>query len=452
MDVTCPRCGTEYEFDEALVAARGTSVKCTTCRHLFRVYPPTPAPAKPWLVRRAGERPRRLAGLKELQVAIRRGSVRREDELSRGDERYRPLADIAELASLFPGGGAPSPSSDALPARSSAPAQAAPPAARTAAPAQAAPPAEPRPSADPPPPLETPPAARPPRVDEAAPAADAAPRASPPPPPSDPTATPRRPDRGAPATRPVRLVSAKATVEGHALAPSPPGDAVPSPPSPAAPLSPSPASITAAPAPVSAPAALPPSPLFSSGAVPGPSPLPDPPPAAPASSPVGPPAATPPARDPAATRPEGRPRAQRPPALPPEPGRRHDTPQLRPRRRIRAVRIGAPAPRRRPRRRLAWLGGLALAGLAAGGTFVALSGGDEALARRLSEGDAELARATDAGDAAAAEIYAAARGEDDDAPAARSRLAWAQAFRAALLLTEADDVRSEAERDPEAEG
>jgi predicted Zn finger-like uncharacterized protein len=38
MDVTCDRCGTEYEFEEALVSTRGTTVKCTHCGHLFNVY------------------------------------------------------------------------------------------------------------------------------------------------------------------------------------------------------------------------------------------------------------------------------------------------------------------------------------------------------------------------------------------------------------------------------
>ena len=38
MDVTCDRCSTEYEFDDALVSERGTSVKCTNCGHQFKVY------------------------------------------------------------------------------------------------------------------------------------------------------------------------------------------------------------------------------------------------------------------------------------------------------------------------------------------------------------------------------------------------------------------------------
>ena len=37
MDVTCERCSTAYEFDDALVSERGTTVKCTNCGHQFKV-------------------------------------------------------------------------------------------------------------------------------------------------------------------------------------------------------------------------------------------------------------------------------------------------------------------------------------------------------------------------------------------------------------------------------
>ena len=39
MDVRCNRCGTEYEFDDALISERGTTVKCTNCGLQFKVYP-----------------------------------------------------------------------------------------------------------------------------------------------------------------------------------------------------------------------------------------------------------------------------------------------------------------------------------------------------------------------------------------------------------------------------
>ncbi|MEO0325201.1 MAG: zinc-ribbon domain-containing protein, partial [Myxococcota bacterium] len=101
MDVTCPRCATEYEFDAALVARRGTTVKCTTCEHLFQVMPPAGAALRPWLVRRADGASWELSSLKGLQLAIARGELGPADTLSRGDGIFRPLGAIAELTSLF---------------------------------------------------------------------------------------------------------------------------------------------------------------------------------------------------------------------------------------------------------------------------------------------------------------------------------------------------------------
>ncbi len=37
MDVRCERCKTLYELDEARVSEAGTTVRCTTCGHVFRV-------------------------------------------------------------------------------------------------------------------------------------------------------------------------------------------------------------------------------------------------------------------------------------------------------------------------------------------------------------------------------------------------------------------------------
>src|SRR5262245_13815854 len=41
MDVTCNRCNTVYEFDPGLIAPSGTTVKCTECGHLFKIYRPS---------------------------------------------------------------------------------------------------------------------------------------------------------------------------------------------------------------------------------------------------------------------------------------------------------------------------------------------------------------------------------------------------------------------------
>src|SRR3954465_9767914 len=45
MDVSCPRCKTEYEFDDARVPDSGVTVKCTSCNHVFRVRKKSAPPA-----------------------------------------------------------------------------------------------------------------------------------------------------------------------------------------------------------------------------------------------------------------------------------------------------------------------------------------------------------------------------------------------------------------------
>ena len=104
MDVTCERCGTEYEFDETLVSDRGTTVKCTNCGHLFKVYPPGAEPGggdRDWIVRKKDGSEERLESLKALQQRITAGAVAEDDELSRSGEAWKRLGDIAELATFL---------------------------------------------------------------------------------------------------------------------------------------------------------------------------------------------------------------------------------------------------------------------------------------------------------------------------------------------------------------
>lgn len=106
MDVTCDRCGTEYEFEEALVSTRGTTVKCTHCGHLFKVYKPEapaePSAAKnPWTVRRHDGSIHRFHSLADLTRLIEEGAFGREDELSRTSKAWKRLGDIEELDVFF---------------------------------------------------------------------------------------------------------------------------------------------------------------------------------------------------------------------------------------------------------------------------------------------------------------------------------------------------------------
>lgn len=98
MDVRCGRCGTEYEFDDALISERGTTVKCTNCGYQFKVFPDAAAAApERWVVRTVAGRELVYTTLKDLQRGIARGHVSGDDLLSRGNRPARPLSAIPEL-------------------------------------------------------------------------------------------------------------------------------------------------------------------------------------------------------------------------------------------------------------------------------------------------------------------------------------------------------------------
>jgi predicted Zn finger-like uncharacterized protein len=103
MDVRCTRCGTEYEFDDALISERGTSVRCTQCGYQFKVFPPQLAAMGPdeWVVLTSLGRRVVYRTLRELQNGIAKNEVAREDLLARGSKAPRPLGSIAELDPLF---------------------------------------------------------------------------------------------------------------------------------------------------------------------------------------------------------------------------------------------------------------------------------------------------------------------------------------------------------------
>ena len=103
MDVRCSRCGTEYEFDDALISERGTTVKCTNCGFQFKIYPGEGKGLAPerWVVRTASGRELVYTSLRELQRGIADRKVGANDLLSRGKQTPRPLGSIAELEPFF---------------------------------------------------------------------------------------------------------------------------------------------------------------------------------------------------------------------------------------------------------------------------------------------------------------------------------------------------------------
>ncbi|MEY4581347.1 MAG: hypothetical protein RL701_6050, partial [Pseudomonadota bacterium] len=106
MNVICDRCSTEYEFEEALVSTRGTTVKCTHCGHLFKVFrsevaASAPLPGTCWTVRRLDGSSREWSTLAELMQAIALGRLTRDDEVSRTGKAWRRLGAVEELESFF---------------------------------------------------------------------------------------------------------------------------------------------------------------------------------------------------------------------------------------------------------------------------------------------------------------------------------------------------------------
>ncbi len=105
MDVVCGRCRAEYEFDDALISERGTTVRCTNCGLQFKVFPPVGRRSpEVWRVFNPAERdaePTDYESLAQLQRAISQGEVTAAFKLVRGDEEPRLLAEIVELQPLL---------------------------------------------------------------------------------------------------------------------------------------------------------------------------------------------------------------------------------------------------------------------------------------------------------------------------------------------------------------
>lgn len=99
MDVRCPECETHYVFDASHVGDRGVSVKCTACRHVFRVF--AEGGVRGWMIRHADGSTVEFKELTTLQRWIVESRIRRKDEISRNGSTWRPLGDIKELEPFF---------------------------------------------------------------------------------------------------------------------------------------------------------------------------------------------------------------------------------------------------------------------------------------------------------------------------------------------------------------
>ena len=120
MDVRCERCKTLYELDDARVSEAGTTVRCTTCGHVFRVrkkvllmteavgsggestaVPPPVAEKPPWRVRSPNGRVIAFRELTSMQKWIVERKFGRDDEISLHGDSWKRLGEIAELQPFF---------------------------------------------------------------------------------------------------------------------------------------------------------------------------------------------------------------------------------------------------------------------------------------------------------------------------------------------------------------
>ena len=119
MDVTCERCGTEYEFDETLLSGRGTSVKCTNCGHVFKVYPRAQVEAdratSTWRLKLKDGSIDTIDSLRELQRRIASGELKSGTEIARGREGWKTLGSIPELETFFQAAGGQTPPRSPVP-------------------------------------------------------------------------------------------------------------------------------------------------------------------------------------------------------------------------------------------------------------------------------------------------------------------------------------------------
>jgi predicted Zn finger-like uncharacterized protein len=112
MDVRCDRCQTEYELEDASVAAGGASVQCTTCGHTFIVsrrkpdLTPTPSPATDaaapaWMLTTEEGKVHRFRDATTLQKWIVERRVGRNDRVTAPGASPRRLGDMDELRPFF---------------------------------------------------------------------------------------------------------------------------------------------------------------------------------------------------------------------------------------------------------------------------------------------------------------------------------------------------------------
>jgi predicted Zn finger-like uncharacterized protein len=105
MDVKCQNCNAEYSLDETLVAATGTSVRCTKCGQIFKVYrySETTDQLDKWLLRQVSGEIYSFEHIGVLQQWIAEDKVSPDDLLTKEGQNstWKRIGDIREMQSFF---------------------------------------------------------------------------------------------------------------------------------------------------------------------------------------------------------------------------------------------------------------------------------------------------------------------------------------------------------------
>ncbi|WP_205633144.1 zinc-ribbon domain-containing protein, partial [Enhygromyxa salina] len=101
MIVRCDNCGTEFGFDDRQVG-EGVTVRCSVCKHVFKVESRTPAPAG-WQVRTTEDATFTAPDVATLREWIGEGRLYPDDQVSRTGRSWMPLGSMAEFADAFVG-------------------------------------------------------------------------------------------------------------------------------------------------------------------------------------------------------------------------------------------------------------------------------------------------------------------------------------------------------------
>jgi predicted Zn finger-like uncharacterized protein len=103
MDVKCENCGTVYSLDETLVSASGTSVRCTKCSVVFKVYRFTNSNNEndPWIVKHTDGTVVSFDRMAVLQHWISEGKISKDDLISKKGGASKRIGDMPEMQPFF---------------------------------------------------------------------------------------------------------------------------------------------------------------------------------------------------------------------------------------------------------------------------------------------------------------------------------------------------------------